>query len=260
MRETKARNEALAEALASAEEANKAKTSFLSGMSHELRTPVNAIIGLDTLALKNENLTDETREYFEKIGDSANHLLSVINDVLDMSRIESGRVQLHKTEFFLNTMLEQLSTMVMAQCNEKGLTFECKILNQVDASYFGDDMKIKEMLLNILSNAVKFTEAPGNIWLTVEKIAEYDHQSTLCFRIKDTGVGMEQEYLPKIFDAFSRESGAKKNKFGSSGLGLAITKRIVDMMNGSISVVSQKGVGTEQLLRVLGELIYEAEK
>ena len=250
MRETKARNEALAEALASAEEANKAKTSFLSGMSHELRTPVNAIIGLDTLALKNENLTDETREYFEKIGDSANHLLSVINDILDMSRIESGRVQLHKTEFFMNTLLEQLSTMVMAQCNEKGLTYECQILNQIDASYFGDDVKIKEMLLNILSNAVKFTEAPGKVTLTVEKIAEYDHQSTLCFRIKDTGVGMDQEYLPQIFDAFSRENGAKKTKFGSSGLGLAITKRIVEMMNGSISVASQKGVGTEFTVKI----------
>ena len=250
MRETKARNEALAEALASAEEANKAKTSFLSGMSHELRTPVNAIIGLDKLALKNEKLSEETRGYLEKIGESANHLLSVINDVLDMSRIESGRVQLHKTEFFLNTMLEQINTMVSAQCKDKGLTFECRVLNQVDASYVGDAMKIKEMLLNILSNAIKFTDAPGSVLFTIEKIAEVDNQSTLCFRIKDTGVGMEQEYLPKIFEAFSREDGARKTKFGSSGLGLAITKRIVELMNGSISVTSQKGVGTEFTVKI----------
>lgn len=250
MRETKAKNEALADALASAEAANNAKTSFLSGMSHELRTPINAIIGLDTLALKSDKLDGDTRGYLEKIGESAGHLLSIINDVLDMSRIESGRALLHKTEFFIETMLDQLCTMVTAQCNEKGLNFECRILNQVDAAYLGDEVKIKEMLLNILSNAVKFTDAPGSVTLTLEKVAEYDHQSTLCFRVKDTGIGMDKEYLPKIFDAFSRENGERKNKFGSSGLGLAITKRIVELMNGTIDVTSQKGVGTEFTVKI----------
>ena len=245
MRETVARNQALAEALSSAEQANKAKTSFLSGMSHEIRTPLNAIIGIDMLALKNEKLDDETRDSLEKIGESANHLLSIINDILDMSRIESGRVTLNKEEFNFSTMLEQINSMVMSQCNEKGINYECHILNNLDSAYFGDDMKIKEMLLNILSNAVKFTEAPGNITFTIEKTAEYEDQSTICFRVKDTGIGIDKEYLPKIFDAFSQEDASRKSRYGSTGLGMAITKRIVEMMNGSISVESEKGVGTE---------------
>ncbi|MBQ1850790.1 MAG: response regulator [Lachnospiraceae bacterium] len=245
MRETTAKNQALAEALDQAEQANRAKTVFLSGMSHELRTPMNAIIGMDALALKNENLDDETREYLEKIGDSSKHLLSIINDILDMSRIESGRVQLHNAEFSFMAMMEQICTMVRTQCHDKGLKFECNIQKQVEATYFGDDVKIREMLLNILSNAIKFTNAPGNVTLTVEKTAELEGQSMICFKVKDTGIGMDKSYLPKIFDAFSQENAGNKTKYGSSGLGMAITKRIVDMMNGTISVTSQKGVGTE---------------
>ena len=255
MKETMAKSEALAIALASAEEANKAKTSFLSGMSHEIRTPMNAIIGLDTLALKNENLETETREYLVKIGDSAQHLLSIINDILDMSRIESGRVILHKEEFSFAAMMEQINTMVMSQCNDKGLTYECQILNQLDDYYFGDDIKLKEILLNILSNAIKFTEAPGNVTMTVEKMAHYEDQSTLRFRIRDTGIGMDKEYIPRIFDAFSQENTANRTKFGSSGLGMAITKRIVEMMNGSVSVESGKGVGTEFTITVTLRII-----
>ncbi len=245
MRETVAKSEALAEALTSAEAANKAKTTFLSGMSHEIRSPLNAIIGLDTLALKNENVDTPTREYLEKIGKSAQHLLSIINDILDMSRIESGRVLLQKEKFSFSAMMEQINTMVMSQCHDKGLSYECRMLNQVDDSYFGDEVKLKELLLNILSNAIKFTEAPGSITFTVEKTAELEDNSTLCFRIKDTGIGMEKEYIPRIFDVFSQENTANRTKFGSSGLGLAITKRIVEMMNGSIGVESEKGVGTE---------------
>ena len=245
MHETMAKNRVLAEALSSAEEANKAKTAFLSGMSHELRTPMNAIIGIDALALKNPNLDKETRESLERIGESSKHLLGIINDILDMSRIESGRMLMHKEEFSFYTMLEQINTMVHSQCNEKGLHYECRIVNMVDSTYFGDVMKLKEMLLNILSNAIKFTDTPGDVILSVEKIAEYDDQSTLRFRIKDTGIGMDKEYLPKVFDAFSQENVSNRTKYGSSGLGMAITKRIVEMMNGSISVDSEKGVGTE---------------
>ena len=244
MREAMAKNEALSDALAAAESANVAKTTFLSGMSHEIRTPINAIIGLDTLALKNEKMDDESREYFEKIGDSSQHLLSIINDILDMSRIESGRVELHKAEFSLNALLEQINAMVMTQCSDKGLSFECQILNQIDDSYIGDDMKIKEVLINILSNAIKFTEE-GKVTLTVEKTRELSEQATLRFCIKDTGIGMDKDYIPRIFDVFSQEHGDNKTKYGSSGLGMAITKRIVDMMNGSIKVESEKGVGTQ---------------
>ena len=245
MRETMAKNEALAEALAMAEEANVAKTAFLSSMSHEIRTPMNAILGLNKLALHDKTLTGETRDYLEKTGDSARHLLALINDILDMSRIESGRVVLRREEFSFPGMLEQINTMVMSQCEDKGLHYECSILSPVNDYYIGDDMKLKEVLINILSNAVKFTDPGGSVSLTVERTAEYEDQSTLCFRIQDTGIGMDKSFIPRIFDAFSQEDSSRRNKYGSTGLGMAITKNIVEMMNGTIRVESEKGVGTE---------------
>ncbi len=250
MRETMTRNEALAEALVLAEEASKAKTAFLSSMSHEIRTPMNAIIGLDTLALRDETLSPQTREYMEKIGASAKHLLGLINDILDMSRIESGRMILRREEFSFNAMLDQINTMVMSQCEDKGISYACYILNHVDDYYIGDDMKLKEVLINILSNAIKFTNAPGSVTLSVEQTAAFGDQSTLQFRIKDTGIGMDQDYLPKIFDAFSQEDSSRKNKYGSTGLGMAITRNLVEMMNGTIDVESEKGVGTEFIVSI----------
>ena len=245
MRETMARNEALAEALTVAEEASKAKTAFLSNMSHEIRTPMNAIIGLDTLALHDDSVSPQIREYLEKIGASARHLLALINDILDMSRIESGRAVLRKEEFSFSAMLEQINTMVMSQCSDKGLHYECRLLSRIDDYYIGDDMKIKEVLINVLSNAIKFTDAPGSVTLTIERIAVFEDQSTLKFCIKDTGIGMDKDFIPKIFDTFIQADSSRKNKYGSTGLGLAITKNIVEMMNGTIDVESEKGVGTE---------------
>ena len=245
MRESMAKNEALAKALSMAEEANIAKTAFLSNMSHEIRTPMNAIIGLDSLALKKDNLDDETHEYLEKIGESAHHLLGLINDILDMSRIESGRMTLNIEEFSFSSMLEQINTMVMSQCSDKGLTYECRVINRVDDYYIGDDMKLKEVLINILSNAIKFTEAPGSVIMKIERTAVFEDQTTLRFRIKDTGIGIDPDYLPKIFDSFSQEDSSCTNKYGSTGLGMAISKNLVEMMNGTISVESEKGVGTE---------------
>ena len=245
MRDSMAKNQALAEALAAAKEANKAKTAFLSNMSHEIRTPMNAIIGLDSLALRNDKLLPETREYLEKIGESARHLLGLINDILDMSRIESGRIVLRKEEFSFRSMLEQINTMVMSQCGEKGLKYECRMTGGVSDYYIGDDMKLKQVLINILSNAIKFTEKGGNIVMTVERKATYGDQSTIKFVIKDTGIGMEKSFIPKIFDSFTQEDSSRNNKYGSTGLGMAITKNIVELMNGTISVESEKGVGTE---------------
>ncbi len=250
VRETMAKNEALAEALVLAEEASKAKTSFLSSMSHEIRTPMNAIIGLDTLALRDSTISSQTREYLEKIGASAKHLLALINDILDMSRIESGRMVLRREEFSFNAMLEQINTMVMSQCRDKGISYDCHILNHVDDYYIGDDMKLKEVLINILSNAIKFTDAPGSVTLSVEQTASFEEQSTLQFRIKDTGIGMDKDYIPKIFDAFSQEDSSRKNKYGSTGLGMAITRNLVEMMNGTIDVESEKGVGTVFLVSI----------
>ena len=245
MRDSMAKNKALADALAAAKEANNAKTAVLSNMSHEIRTPMNAIIGLDSLALRNDKLLPETREYLEKIGESARHLLGLINDILDMSRIESGRIVLRKEEFSFRSMLEQINTMVMSQCGEKGLKYECRMTGGVSDYYIGDDMKLKQVLINILSNAIKFTEKGGNIVMEVERKATYGDQSTIKFVIKDTGIGMGKSFIPKIFDSFTQEDSSRNNKYGSTGLGMAITKNIVELMNGTISVESEKGVGTE---------------
>ena len=236
--------ESLRNALSAAEQANAAKTSFLSSMSHEIRTPMNAIIGLDSIALKEPDLSDRTREHLEKIGGSAKHLLSLINDILDMSRIESGRLTLKNEEFSFREMLEQVNTMINGQCQDKGLTYECHINGKVNDYYIGDDMKLKQVIINILGNSVKFTPAPGTVSFVVEPVSQFKDQATMRFIMKDTGIGMDKAYLPKIFDAFSQEDADKANKYGSTGLGMAITKNIVEMMNGQIAVESEKGVGS----------------
>ncbi len=236
--------EALQNALEAAENANKAKTAFLSNMSHEIRTPMNAIIGLNSLAMRNESLPDETREYLKKIGESAHHLLGLINDILDMSRIESGRLTLKNEEFSFSELLKAVNTMFSSQCNDKGLDYQCHIQGEVDDYYIGDNMKLRQVLINILSNAVKFTPEGGKVSLIVKRMAQLNGLTTLCFRIADTGIGMSKEYLPHIFDTFSQEDSSTTSKYGSSGLGMAITKNFVEMMNGGIEVESEKGKGT----------------
>ena len=244
IKEQRERNELLANALDEAERANVAKTAFLSNMSHEIRTPMNAIIGLDEIALQDPELSESTRDYLEKIGGSAKHLLGLINDILDMSRIESGRMMMRKEEFAFAPMLEQINTMIGGQCREKGLQYECYVANHIDDYFIGDDMKLKQVIINILGNAVKFTPEGGNVTFTVEQTARFEGRATLRFEMRDTGIGMDAAYLPKIFDAFSQEDDTKTSKYGSTGLGMAITKNIVEMMNGNIAVDSEKGKGT----------------
>ena len=250
MRESMAQSRALSDALAAAEQASKAKTSFLSSMSHEIRTPMNAIIGLNAIALNAPELTDKTRDYLEKIGSSANHLLSLINDILDMSRIESGKTVLKNEDFSFSKLLEQINTIFGAQCADKGLDYNCRIIGSVDAHYIGDNMKLRQVLINILGNAVKFTPEGGSVALTVERTAHFDSRSTLRFTISDTGIGMSPEYLPKLFDTFSQEDSSATNRYGSSGLGMAITKNFVELMNGNIEVQSEKGKGTTFIVTV----------
>lgn len=244
MRDSLAKSQALSDALKAAEEASNAKTVFLSNMSHEIRTPMNAIIGLDSLALNEENVPDNTREYLTKIGANAQHLLTLINDILDMSRIESGRMTLHNDEFAMSGLLEQLNTTISGQCQEKGINYNCRVIGHIDDYYIGDGMKIRQMLINILSNAVKFTPPDGNVELSVERTSQFEGKSVLQFKIADTGIGMSEEFLPTLFESFSQEDATAANKYGSSGLGMAITKNIVEMMNGKIEVESKKGEGT----------------
>ena len=239
-----AQSEALNDALAAAEHANKAKTVFLSNMSHEIRTPMNAIIGLDNIALNDPETPEKTKEYLAKIGTSAEHLLNLINDILDMSRIESGRMVLKSEEFSFSKLLEYVNTVASGQCQEKGLEYNCRINGQVDDYYIGDAVKLRQVLINILGNAVKFTSEGGKIDFCVEKTAQFDGKTTLTFTMADTGIGMSKEFLPHIFDTFAQEDASSTNKYGSTGLGLAITKNIVELMNGNIQVESEKGVGT----------------
>ena len=240
----------LSAALTAAEEASKAKTVFLSNMSHEIRTPMNAIIGLDNIALNDPDTPTKTREYLKKIGDSAEHLLGLVNDILDMSRIESGRMTLKNEEFSFPKLLEAINTMFSGQCQEKGLEYQCRINSDVDDYYIGDNMKIRQVLINILGNAVKFTPAGGHVDLQVERKAQYDGKSTLCFAISDTGIGISEAFLPHIFDSFAQEDSSTTNQYGSSGLGLAITKSIVEMMNGNIEVQSRKGEGSTFIVTI----------
>ena len=236
--------ESLNAALQEANQANKAKTVFLSNMSHEIRTPMNAIIGLNSIALSDPSISAQTREYLEKIGVSANHLLGIINDILDMSRIESGRMIIKSEEFSFAKMLEQVNTIVSGQCSEKGLQYECRTIGRVEDCYIGDEMKLRQILINILGNAVKFTPEGGEVSLTIEDVKRLNHQATLRFTIRDTGIGISEEFLPRIFDAFSQEDATPAGSFGSTGLGMPITKSIVELMNGQIEVESKKGEGT----------------
>ena len=244
-RQSLAQTQMLSDALSAAEEASKAKTVFLSNMSHEIRTPMNAIIGLDNIALNDETLSPETRSHLEKINGSAQHLLGLINDILDMSRIESGRLVLKNEEFSISHLLEQINTMISSQCGDKGLEYHCRVNGQLADYYIGDATKLRQVILNILGNAVKFTPEGGSVEFEVEPVANFDGKTTLRMIMKDTGIGMDEDFLPHLFEAFSQEDSSSTNRYGSTGLGMAITKSIVEMMNGRIDVASEKGKGSK---------------
>ena len=234
-------------AIASAEEAHsasQAKSRFLSQMSHEIRTPINAIIGLDTIALNDETISPRTREELNKIGASARHLLSIINDILDMSRIESGRMPLKEDVFSFREFLEQICIIIDGQCEDKGLQFEFIRVEPLNEHYIGDSMKLKQSLINILGNSVKFTEPPGKVTFTVEQKSFENDKAILCFTIHDTGIGMDKEFIPKLFEAFSQEDSGNTSRYGGSGLGMEITGSFIKILGGEIKVESEKGVGS----------------
>ena len=249
-----ARKQELSDALNSAEQTNRAKTVFLSNMSHEIRTPMNAIIGLDNIALNEPDLPDRVRDYLEKIGASARHLLGIINDILDMSRIESGRMIIRNEEFSFSGMLEQVNAVISGQCRDKGLRYDCRAIGKIDEYYIGDETKLRQVLINILGNAVKFTPEGGEVAFLIEEGKRYNGKAALKMTFRDTGIGMSPDYLPHVFDAFSQEDSSPTNRYGSTGLGMPITKSIVELMNGRIEVESEKGKGTTFTVTVtLGE-------
>ena len=244
-------NQALSDAVAAAETANRAKSTFLSNMSHDIRTPMNAIIGFTTLALSNIDDKDRVKDYLAKTLASSNHLLSLINDVLDMSRIESGKIHLEEVEVNLSDVLHDLKTIVSGQIYAKQLELYMDATDVTDEDVYCDKTRLNQILLNLLSNAIKFTPAGGTVSVRVRQLAGKVHGcGQYEFRIKDNGIGMSEEFAQKIFYPFERERTSTVSRIQGTGLGMAITKNIVDMMGGTIEVQTAQGKGSEFIICV----------
>ena len=244
-------NQALSEAVRAAETANKAKSSFLSNMSHDIRTPMNAIIGFTTLAVSNIDDKKRVRDYLGKILSSSNHLLSLINDILDMSRIESGKIHLEETEVSLSDVLHDLKTIISGQIHAKQLELYMDAMDITNEDVYCDKTRLNQVLLNLLSNAVKFTPAGGTVSVRIRQYPGTVKGSELYeIRVKDNGIGMSQEFVQKIFSPFERERTSTVSRIQGTGLGMAITKNIVNMMGGTIEVLTEQGKGTEFIVRL----------
>ena len=248
------------DALKVAESASKAKSTFLSNMSHDIRTPMNAIIGFATLALDDIRDGKKVEDYLSKILSSSKHLLGLINDILDMSRIESGKVVLEEQETDLVTTLQELQSIMEGQAKERKLKLHVDYSNLRDRHVYCDKTRLNQVMFNLLANAVKFTSEGGSIWLTMSQMEptyEVEDRAIYEIRVKDTGIGIDKAFIKHIFEPFERERTSTVSKIQGTGLGMAITKNIVDMMGGTIEVESQKGVGTEFIIRL--ELRLQAE-
>jgi len=244
-------NQALSEAVRAAETANKAKSTFLSNMSHDIRTPMNAIIGFTTLAVSNIDDKKRVRDYLGKILSSSNHLLSLINDILDMSRIESGKIHLEETEVSLSDVLHDLKTIISGQIHAKQLELYMDAMDITNEDVYCDKTRLNQVLLNLLSNAVKFTPAGGTVSVRIRQYPGTVKGSELYeIRVKDNGIGMSQEFVQKIFSPFERERTSTVSRIQGTGLGMAITKNIVNMMGGTIEVLTEQGKGTEFIVRL----------
>ena len=239
-------HEALQQALEMAQSANKAKTVFLNNMSHDIRTPMNAIIGYAGLAASHIDSKELVTEYLKKIGQSSEHLLSLINDILDMSRIESGKMTLNEQEEDLSEIVHTIRNITQSGIAAKNIDFFVDVFDVKDEYVVCDKLRINQVLLNILSNAIKYTPAGGTVSFRVsERKSLSDGYATYRFSVKDTGIGMSEEFLKTIFDPFTRERTSTVSGIQGTGLGMSITKNIVDMMGGRINITSKVNVGTE---------------
>lgn len=251
--EREVHNKQLAEALQAAQIASKSKTTFLSNMSHDIRTPMNAILGFTTLLDKDADNPVKVRDYTKKITSSGQHLLSLINDVLDVSKIESGKVVLTIGEFTLNSLVSSVDAIIRPMAKEKAQSFYVSVTDIKHEYLIGDETRINQILINLLSNAVKYTPECGSIWFRIigleQRSSQFEH---IRIEVEDDGYGMTPEYLETIFDAFTRAENSTTNKVQGTGLGMAITKNIVELMGGTIGVSSEVGKGS--LFRVDLEL------
>ena len=244
-------NQALSDAVHAAEYANQAKSTFLSNMSHDIRTPMNAIIGFTTLAVSNINNKKMVRDYLGKILSSSNHLLSLINDILDMSRIESGKIHLEETEVSLSDVLHDLKTIISGQIHAKQLELYMDAMDVMNEDVYCDKTRLNQILLNLLSNAIKFTPAGGMISVRLKQYPGTQRERQLYeIRVKDNGIGMSEDFVQKLFSPFERERSSTVSRTQGTGLGMAITKNIVDMMGGNIEIQTEQGKGTEFIVRL----------
>ena len=244
-------NQALSDAVAAAQSASRAKSDFLTNMSHDIRTPMNAIIGFTTLAVTNINDTERVKDYLTKTLASSRHLLSLINDILDMSRIESGRLHLEESEVSLSEVLHDIKTIVGGQVHAKQLELYMDALDVADEDVCCDRTRLEQILLNLLSNAVKFTPAGGTVSVRVRQNPGTQHGCAQYeFRVRDTGIGMSAAFAKRIFEPFERERTSTVSRIQGTGLGMAITRNIVDMMGGTIEVQTEQGRGTEFTVRL----------
>ncbi|MDD3410624.1 MAG: transporter substrate-binding domain-containing protein, partial [Eubacteriales bacterium] len=242
-RDIQLKNTQLAEAVAQAERASTAKSQFLSRMSHEIRTPMNAIVGLTTLARRCEDQPAKMEEYLAKIDVSSKVLLNIINDVLDMSAIESAKLKIASSEFDLTQVLANISTIYYPQCKSKGIDF-VMVTDITDETVVGDSLRVSQVLLNLVSNAYKFTSSGGRIEVAASQTDRRDGKVFIRFKVSDTGTGMSDEMMSRLFKPFEQETALTAQKHGGSGLGLSIAKNLVDMMHGAITVESKVGEGT----------------
>ena len=242
---------ALSDALVAAEHANRAKTAFLNNMSHDIRTPMNAIVGFTALAASHIDNKEQVQDYLGKISVSSQHLLSLINDVLDMSRIESGKVTIEETDVHLPDLIHDLRTIIQSNIASKQLELFIDTQDVMHEDIITDKLRLNQVLLNILSNAIKFTPTGGTIsFRVIEKPSPVDNIANFEFRIKDNGIGMSEEFQKSIFEAFSREKTSTVSGIQGTGLGMAIAKNIVDMMGGVITVHSAEGKGSEFIVEL----------
>ncbi len=261
MRKEQEQKEILSKALEQAQYANNAKTTFLNNMSHDIRTPMNAIIGFTSLATTHIDNKEQVSGYLSKIMTSGNHLLSLINDVLDMSRIESGKVKIEEKETSLPEIMHDLKTIVQADVKSKQLEFYIDSHDVINETIICDKLRLNQVLLNILSNAMKYTKPGGMVSVRlIQKDEAEDGFASFEFRVKDTGIGMSPEFLKHVFEPFEREQTSTVSGIQGTGLGLTITKNIVDMMGGTITVESEEGKGSEFIVNFRFRVAEPAEE